>query len=84
MLFRSIAEADLRLRGAGNILGTRQAGLPPLRLASLFEPRHLVLAQRARSLAEETVRRDPQLHDRPGLARLRDDFARPETNGEVA
>jgi len=37
----AIAEADLQLRGAGNVLGTRQSGLPPLRVASLFEPRHL-------------------------------------------
>jgi hypothetical protein len=45
-----IAEADLRLRGAGNVLGTRQSGLPPLKVASLFEPRHLVLAERAGTL----------------------------------
>ena len=47
----AIAEADLRLRGAGNLLGTRQSGLPPLRVASLFEPRHLALAERAGELA---------------------------------
>ncbi|MBA2634537.1 MAG: ATP-dependent DNA helicase RecG, partial [Chloroflexi bacterium] len=28
----AIAEADLELRGAGNLLGTRQSGLPPLRV----------------------------------------------------
>jgi ATP-dependent DNA helicase RecG len=79
-----IAEADLRLRGAGNLLGTRQAGLPPLRVASLFEPRHLVLAERARELADTLVESDPELRRRPGLARLRDDFARPEADGEAA
>ena len=51
----AIAEADLALRGAGNLLGTRQSGLPPLRVASLFDPRHIELAQRARGLADSIV-----------------------------
>ena len=79
-----IAEADLQLRGAGNLLGTRQAGLPPLRVASLFEPRHLKLAERARGLADELVERDPELAARPGLARLRRDFAPAEEEGDAA
>ena len=41
--------------------GTRQSGLPPLRVASLFEPRHLRLAERARDLADEVVAADPAL-----------------------
>jgi ATP-dependent DNA helicase RecG len=78
-----IAEADLRLRGAGNLLGTRQSGLPPLRVASLFEPRHVRLAERARSLADSLVAADPTLAARPELIRLRDDFAprEDETDG---
>ncbi|MEP7081546.1 MAG: ATP-dependent DNA helicase RecG [Chloroflexota bacterium] len=79
-----IAEADLKLRGAGNLLGTRQSGLPPLRVASLFEPRHLRLAERARSLADGVVRADPALAGRPELARLRSDFATLEEEGEAA
>ena len=70
-----IAEADLSLRGAGNLIGTRQSGLPPLRVASLFEPRHVKLAERARGLADALVGDDPQLAGRPALARLRADFA---------
>jgi ATP-dependent DNA helicase RecG len=74
----AIAEADLALRGAGNLLGTRQSGLPPLRVASLFEPRHVALAERARTLADRLVTSDPGLAGRPELARLRDDFAAAE------
>jgi ATP-dependent DNA helicase RecG len=74
----AIAEADLALRGAGNLLGTRQSGLPPLRVASLFEPRHVALAERARTLADRLVTNDPGLAGRPELARLRADFAAAE------
>ncbi|HEX2195248.1 MAG TPA: ATP-dependent DNA helicase RecG [Candidatus Limnocylindria bacterium] len=80
----AIAEADLALRGAGNLLGTRQSGLPPLRVASLFEPRHVALAERARDLAERLVADDPGLTQRPKLARLRADFAAAEAEGDAA
>ena len=80
----AIAEADLELRGAGNVLGTRQSGLPPLRVASLFEPRHIELAQRARHLADGLVGADPALVDRPLLARLQRDFAPLEAEGDAA
>ncbi|MEO8251252.1 MAG: ATP-dependent DNA helicase RecG [Chloroflexota bacterium] len=79
-----IAEADLRLRGAGNLLGTQQSGLPPLRVASLFEPRHLALAERAGTLARRLVAADPELGSRPDLVRLRDDFAAAEDEGDAA
>ncbi len=80
----AIAEADLRLRGAGNLLGTRQSGLPPLRVASLFEPRHLALAERAGALARRLVAADPALASRPALVRLRDDFTAAEDEGDAA
>jgi ATP-dependent DNA helicase RecG len=80
----AIAEADLRLRGAGNVLGTRQSGLPPLRVASLFEPRHLALAERAGALARRLVAADPALRARPELVRMRDDLASPEEEGDAA
>ena len=80
----AIAEADLEFRGAGNLLGTRQSGLPPLRVASLFDPRHIELAQRARVLADEVVGDDPDMAKRPLLARLRRDFAPAEEEGDAA
>jgi ATP-dependent DNA helicase RecG len=79
-----IAEADLRLRGAGNLLGTRQSGLPPLRVASLFEPRHIALAERARGIADTLVADDPALSRRPELVRMRDEFTASEEEGDAA
>jgi ATP-dependent DNA helicase RecG len=80
----AIAEQDLALRGAGNLLGTRQSGLPPLRVASLFDPHHLELAERARELAQGLVAADPTLRERPELTRLRDDFAPRDEEGDAA
>ena len=54
-----IAEADLRLRGPGDILGTQQSGLPPLRLGDLFKDSELM--KRARGAAWVIFERDPQL-----------------------
>jgi len=64
----AIAEADLRLRGPGEFLGTRQHGrLPDLRLADLARDARHVSA--AREAARETLRRDPDLRRSPDLAR---------------
>ncbi|MFI5317199.1 MAG: ATP-dependent DNA helicase RecG [Myxococcota bacterium] len=61
-----IAEADLRIRGAGEWLGTRQAGhLPELRLADLV--RHGDFLDAARDAAAALVARDPRLDSLPGL-----------------
>jgi ATP-dependent DNA helicase RecG len=54
-----IAEEDLRLRGGGELLGTRQSGLPAFRIASL--PEHQVLLEAARDQARLTLARDPEL-----------------------
>jgi ATP-dependent DNA helicase RecG len=80
----AIAEADLELRGAGNVLGTRQSGLPPLRVASLFDPRHLELAGRARTLARSLVTADATLADRGELVREQRAFAAPDPSGDAA
>jgi ATP-dependent DNA helicase RecG len=80
----AIAEADLELRGAGNVLGTRQSGLPPLRVASLFDPRHLELAGRARTLARSLVAADPTLAGRAELVREQRAFAPPDPTGDAA
>lgn len=54
-----LAEIDLELRGAGDVLGTRQHGLPELRFARLPGDSHLL--ERARAIAADMLARDPDL-----------------------
>ncbi len=54
-----LAEADLRIRGPGEVLGTRQSGLPPLRFADLL--RDIDLLTIARREASALLSRDPSL-----------------------
>jgi ATP-dependent DNA helicase RecG len=62
-----IAEADLRIRGPGEFLGTRQHGrLPDLRIADLLRDARWVAAAREAALA--AVRADPGLRRAPRLA----------------
>ena len=61
-----IAEEDLRLRGEGEILGVRQAGLPGFRLADIVA--HARLLATARDDAELILRRDPDLTSERGQA----------------
>ena len=49
-----LAERDLELRGPGEVLGTRQSGLPALRLANLVRDRDVM--ETAREEAERAVR----------------------------
>jgi ATP-dependent DNA helicase RecG len=55
----AIAEADLRLRGPGELWGTRQSGLPRLKLADLA--RDEALLEEARGAARALVEGDPWL-----------------------
>lgn len=62
----AIAEADLALRGPGDLLGTAQTGLPPIRLARL--PADLTLLEQAREQARNLLTSDPDLLRSPRLA----------------
>jgi ATP-dependent DNA helicase RecG len=59
-----LAEADLRLRGAGDVAGLRQHGLPEMRAADLLD---VALMQRARAAAEAWLDHDPELTAYPPL-----------------
>ena len=56
-----IAEADLRLRGPGNIQGTQQSGMIQLRIADLAKD--TAILQTAREVAKRILESDPQLND---------------------
>jgi ATP-dependent DNA helicase RecG len=61
-----IAEEDLRLRGEGDVLGTRQSGLPGFRIAQPAVHRDLMAA--ARDDAALILTRDPDLVTERGEA----------------
>ena len=61
-----IAEEDLRLRGGGEALGTRQSGMPAFRLARF--PEHGDLLEIARTDARVALERDPELKSPRGEA----------------
>jgi ATP-dependent DNA helicase RecG len=61
-----IAEEDLRLRGAGELLGTLQSGTPLFRLADLAV--HADLLATARDDARMIVEKDPDLASERGQA----------------
>ncbi|SCW75847.1 ATP-dependent DNA helicase RecG [Rhizobium mongolense subsp. loessense] len=61
-----IAEEDLKLRGEGELLGTRQSGTPGFRIASLEA--HADLLEIARRDAAYLIERDPELTSERGAA----------------
>ena len=72
-----IAEEDLKLRGPGDFFGTRQHGLPQLRVADLATD--LQVLQEAREAAQWVLQQDPDLSQpehREMLERIHQLFAR--------
>jgi ATP-dependent DNA helicase RecG len=54
-----IAETDLKLRGPGDLMGTQQSGALDLLIADLGKDSSIL--QEARSVAQETLEKDPEL-----------------------
>jgi ATP-dependent DNA helicase RecG len=61
-----IAEEDLRLRGEGDVLGTRQSGMPGFRFA--LAEHHARLLSMARDDATLLLEKDPKLQTPRGEA----------------
>ena len=61
----AIAEADLKLRGPGDIAGTRQSGAYEFIAANLVEDQAIL--RTARTLAEEVLHQDPSLQAKEHL-----------------
>ncbi|MGC2277959.1 MAG: ATP-dependent DNA helicase RecG [Candidatus Binatus sp.] len=58
----AVADADLRLRGPGDLLGARQTGALPLKFVHLIRDHRTI--ERARKLADDWLARDPSLASR--------------------
>lgn len=54
-----IAEADLKLRGPGDFLGTKQSGLPDFKFADIMEDQFLLT--QAKEISHELLAQDPNL-----------------------
>lgn len=67
-----IAEEDLDIRGPGEFLGTRQAGLPDLRNANIV--RDAAILEAARKEAFGIIEKDPELKELPFLKEHLDVF----------
>ena len=63
-----LAEIDFQLRGPGDLLGTRQHGLPPLRIADM--QRDVSVLEEARPAAQALIASDPELSG-PAYAKLK-------------
>ncbi len=68
-----IAEADLEIRGAGDFLGTRQAGMPDFRVANILRDGSLL--ERSRLAAFALLEADPDLAS-PANVLLHDELLR--------
>jgi ATP-dependent DNA helicase RecG len=54
-----IAEEDLRIRGPGEFYGTRQSGVPSLRIANIL--RDVDILEKSRADAFELIKADPKM-----------------------
>jgi ATP-dependent DNA helicase RecG len=73
-----LAEIDLKMRGAGEIFGTRQSGFINLKIADLSD---IVTLARAQAQADAIIKHDPTLKSYPllleKLASTQPDYVQP-------
>ena len=63
-----ISQEDLKIRGPGEFLGTRQSGLPDLKLADLIKDTEVL--EQARKKAIKILKEDPNLTNYPKLRNM--------------
>lgn len=68
----SIAEQDLLIRGPGEFFGTRQSGMPDLKIANIVRDAELIPF--AREAASSLIKRDPELKRYPLLKNSVEEF----------
>jgi len=66
-----LAEKDLKIRGPGDFIGTRQAGIPDLAMASLSDAS---LVEDVKNEVEKILGKDPELKNYPLLQKKLEDF----------
>ena len=59
-----LSEVDLKLRGSGEMYGTKQSGIPDLKCADLND---IELLKKARDYAEQIITKDMNLENHPQL-----------------
>jgi len=80
-----IAEEDLKLRGPGDLQGTRQSGILDFKIANITKDSHLML--QTRKLCEAILEKDPQLTDKHNIIirnYLQNKFKKQENWGKIS
>jgi ATP-dependent DNA helicase RecG len=67
-----IAEEDLNIRGPGEFFGTRQSGMPDIKIANIVRDARLL--QEARKDAFKLIEKDPEVNEFPRLKRSLETF----------
>jgi ATP-dependent DNA helicase RecG len=67
-----IADEDLNIRGPGEFFGTRQSGMPDLKVANLL--RDVKILETARKEAFALIEKEPMLAGYPQLRKSIEDF----------